>query len=253
MKEQKKASNAGVHEGQSQKRKGPPIAVAGSISEEITIVADKPLLEALKDSQLRFDHLFILLCLQHQKKILLDIFFSSASCPELTVALNFLVEQGYIIKIFNIKDEFRIIDKGSEFLASLFRINTLSGVENPIKKWDEQFEEWWSTYPRTATWVANNGHMFISGRVLHTGTKKENRKLYLALLEEGVFSHEQLIASLKCEIAAKKKQSVLKNENALNYMKGSHSYLMCRYFENFMGLIDSGILNEEPTSSWEAG
>lgn len=253
MKEQKRTSNAGIHEGQSIKRKGPPTGAAGSTTEEITITADESVIALLKESQLRFDHLFILLCLHHKKKTLLDIFFSGAICLELSEAVQFLIEQGFIAKIINIKDDYRINDKGSDFLTALFRINITPVTDPPTKKWDEQFEEWWSTYPRTATWVADNGHMFISGRVLHTGTKKENRKLYLALLEEGIFTHEQLIASLKCEIAAKKKQSLLKNENALNYMKGSHSYLMCRYFENFMGLIDSGILNEEPSSSWEAG
>jgi hypothetical protein len=257
MKEEKSPGSYGNLKDQSTKRKDPHLDVGESGLSTITIVVDDKVISLLKMAGLSIDQLFILQCLHLKSNSLLAVFFSGFQEAALP-ALQTLVQKEYVLKINNIRDEYIIDQKGADLLRSLLNTSGKSSsntIDTDInsKSFDTKFEEWWAAYPRTATWVAENGTMFISGRVLHTGTKKENRKLYLAILDEGIYSHEQLIASLRCEIAAKKKQSVLKGENALNYMKGSHSYLMCRYFENFMALIDSGILSEERTSSWEAG
>ena len=118
---------------------------------------------------------------------------------------------------------------------------------------NSNFDEWWSMYPATAGWTTDDGRKFLSGRSLRSGSKEDNKKAYLTILNEGKYTAKDLIDCLNYEIAAKKSQSLLTGNNHLQFMKGSLAYLNQRTFENFIDLVRSGDSIDEKTSNWEIG
>jgi hypothetical protein len=76
--------------------------------------------------------------------------------------------------------------------------------------------------------------------------KKDDCKAKLnAILQEGEYTIEELIAALKYEVLQKKENSYASKINKLCYMQNSLTYLNQRSFEPFIELIREGKTIEE--------
>jgi hypothetical protein len=74
----------------------------------------------------------------------------------------------------------------------------------------------------------------------------ENCKLkFNAILSEGEYTADDLIAAVEFDVLQKKENSVKNNENKLKYMQNSLTYLTQRSFEPFIELVRQGITIEE--------
>lgn len=102
----------------------------------------------------------------------------------------------------------------------------------------EAFDLWWKTYPGTDTFT-HGGKEFTGTRSLRT--KKDDCKAKLnAILGEGDYTIEELIAALEYEVLQKKENSVKTKTNRLTFMQNSLTYLNQRTFEPFIELIREG-------------
>ena len=109
----------------------------------------------------------------------------------------------------------------------------------------EDFEKWWKAYPGTDTF-SHGGKTFAGTRALRTYI--DNCKLkFNAILSEGEYTADDLIAALQFDVLQKKENSVKSNENKLKYMQNSLTYLTQRSFEPFIELVREGITIKEST------
>lgn len=116
-------------------------------------------------------------------------------------------------------------------------VSSTSNIKKELKKikgtQNEQYLEWISLYPATASWVTTQGYNFSSSRKLRTNTPEAEQK-YLAILNEKKYTHEDMKNVLLYQIALIQKESVLKEENKMEYMQGTIPYLNQRTFENYL-------------------
>lgn len=109
----------------------------------------------------------------------------------------------------------------------------------------EDFERWWKAFPGTDTFK-HKDKTFAGTRALRRDI--ENCKLkFNAILSEGEYTADDLIAALEFDILQKKENSVKNNENKLKYMQNSLTYLTQRSFEPFIELVREGITVKEST------
>ncbi len=102
----------------------------------------------------------------------------------------------------------------------------------------DDFEKWWKAYPGTDTFT-HRGNAFTGSRSMRV--KKEDCKSKLnAILAEGEYKIEELIAALEYEVLQKKENSVKTKSNRLTFMQNSLTYLNQRTFEPFIELIREG-------------
>ncbi len=203
--------------------------------------------------RLNIDHLFILEAMYHKEYDILD-YYDKGYTDERKILNYQNLERKLFIVPDNLTTYYIISVQGKEFYEELLAISNGNTpisykANNTIR--DTNFEKWWSTYPSTAAWVTEDGKKFISGRSLRSGSKEDNRKAYLKIINEGNYTDEELILCLKYEIDAKKKQSLDTNSNHLQFMKGSLAYLNQRTFENFIEPVRSGDSIDETSSNWE--
>ena len=114
-----------------------------------------------------------------------------------------------------------------------------------VKKKPEanNFDEWWKTYPGTDTFT-HKGKDFTGTRSMRV--KRDDCKAKLnAILEEGEYTIDELVAALKYEVLQKKENSYASKTNKLCYMQNSLTYLNQRSFEPFIELIREGKTIEE--------
>lgn len=105
------------------------------------------------------------------------------------------------------------------------------------------FADWWKAYPGTDNFVYK-GKTFSGSRSLRQ--KKEECKIkFNKILEEGIYTCEELIAALQYEVMQKKEASVKAGTNRMMYMQNSLTYLNQRTFESFIELIREGAKIEE--------
>lgn len=112
------------------------------------------------------------------------------------------------------------------------------------------FDEWWKLYPGTDTFTYN-GKKFRGTRALRKD-KQACKIKFDAILNEGDYTPQQLIAALKFEIEQKVLESMRRGNNRLTYMQNSLTYLNQRTFEAFIELIEQEGDNAgpaEPTGS----
>lgn len=107
------------------------------------------------------------------------------------------------------------------------------------KKTDvEGFELWWKAYPGTDTFT-HKGKDFTGTRSMRV--KKDDCKAKLnAILAEGEYTIEDLIAALEYEVLQKKENSIKTKTNKLTFMQNTLTYLNQRSFEPFIELIREG-------------
>lgn len=100
------------------------------------------------------------------------------------------------------------------------------------------FERWWKAYPGTDTFTHKNKD-FTGTRSLRA--KKEDCKTKLnAILAEGEYTIDEMIAALEYEVLQKKENSIKTKTNKLSFMQNSLTYLNQRTFEPFIELIKEG-------------
>ena len=111
------------------------------------------------------------------------------------------------------------------------------------------FADWWKAYPGTDNFVYK-GKTFSGSRSLRQ-KKEECKNKFNKILEEGVYTCDELIAALQYEVSQKKEASIKSATNRMMYMQNSLTYLNQRTFESFIELIREGARVEE--SSGVAG
>jgi hypothetical protein len=103
---------------------------------------------------------------------------------------------------------------------------------------DENFLEWWKTFPATNIF-SYKGKKFAGDRTLRV-KQLECMVKYEKILLEGDYSPTDLLNALKYEIIMKKESSIKANTNKLTNMHNSLTYLNQRDFDGFIELLNSG-------------
>jgi hypothetical protein len=143
-----------------------------------------------------------------------------------------------------VSEQFRLTVLGKillEFLATRAKTSKI------VKKTETfaEFERWWAAYPGTDIFV-HKGKSFSGGRTLRVNKDDCQIKLN-TILAEGEYTIDQLIAALDYEVLQKKENSVKTGTNRLTYMQSSITYLNQRSFQNYIELINQGVVvNESP-------
>jgi len=115
------------------------------------------------------------------------------------------------------------------------------GEDVKIKKviTNDDFEEWWKSYPGTDSFV-HKGVTFTGSRSLRA--RKDECKVKLKkILDEGEYTITELIEALKFEVLQKKENSIKQKSNKLSFMQNSLTYLNQRTFEPFIELVREGM------------
>ena len=96
-----------------------------------------------------------------------------------------------------------------------------------------QFEELWSLFPGKASFEYN-GKKFTSEQA-----KKGNYQLckekYQKILDEGRFTHQQILQAMLVEVQTRKIESYKTGKNVLHYMNGLQPWLNGQKFEVYIG------------------
>lgn len=117
--------------------------------------------------------------------------------------------------------------------------------DNIIKKKpaSEDFKMWWKAFPGTDTFKYKN-KTFTGSRSLRRD--EENCRLkFNAILSEGDYTANDLIAAIEFDVLQKKENSYKSGDNKLKYIQNSLTYLTQRSFEPFIELVKQGIVIEE--------
>lgn len=117
---------------------------------------------------------------------------------------------------------------------------TKTDLKLPKKESDDAaFKLWWSNYPGTDTFDFQGKH-FKGSRALRVNKVKCEEK-FNKILEEGEYTSNQLIDSMKLDVLQKKHASIKARTNKVTYMQNSLTYLNQRSFEPFIELINKGV------------
>jgi len=107
----------------------------------------------------------------------------------------------------------------------------------------EDFKRWWKAFPGTDTF-RHKDKTFAGSRSLRRD--EENCRLkFNAILSEGDYTADDLIAAIEFDVLQKKENSYKSGENKLKYIQNSLTYLTQRSFEPFIELVKQGIVIEE--------
>lgn len=133
-----------------------------------------------------------------------------------------------------ITEEDELTIPGKDILAFL----ETKGSNKFVKKKpaSEDFLKWYNTYPATDTFTYK-GKTFNGTRKLWAD-KHSCRLKFDAILMEGRFTADQMIAALELEIRQRKEASLKEGSNQLKYMINSLSYLNQNSHEAFIRLIE---------------
>jgi hypothetical protein len=139
-------------------------------------------------------------------------------------------------------EQFKITVLGRNLLEFM---NSRAKTSKIVKKTQTfaEFERWWAAFPGTDIFT-HKGKSFSGGRTLRV--YKDDCQLKLdAILAEGEYTVDQLIAALEYEVLQKKENSFKTGTNRLTYMQGSLTYLNQRSFQNYIELINQGVVIKE--------
>jgi hypothetical protein len=141
-----------------------------------------------------------------------------------------------------VSEQFKITVLGRNLLEFM---NSRAKTSKIVKKTQTfaEFERWWAAYPGTDIFT-HKGKSFSGGRTLRV--YKDDCQVKLdAILAEGEYTIDQLIAALEYEVLQKKENSFKTGTNRLSYMQGSLTYLNQRSFQNYIELINQGVVIKE--------
>ena len=141
-----------------------------------------------------------------------------------------------------VSEQFKITVLGRNLLEFM---NTRAKTSKIVKKTQTfaEFERWWAAFPGTDIFT-HKDKSFSGGRTLRV--YKDDCQVKLdAILAEGEYTVDQLIAALEYEVLQKKENSFKTGTNRLSYMQGSLTYLNQRSFQNYIELINQGVVIKE--------
>jgi hypothetical protein len=141
-----------------------------------------------------------------------------------------------------VSEQFKITVLGRNLLEFM---NSRAKTSKIVKKTQTfaEFEKWWAAFPGTDIFT-HKGKSFSGGRTLRV--YKDDCQVKLdAILAEGEYTVDQLIAALEYEVLQKKENSFKTGTNRLSYMQGSLTYLNQRSFQNYIELINQGVVIKE--------
>ena len=200
------------------------------------------IINKLRALNMDFNDLFILECFYYKiDKEFFDVYtIPSMQDFNLSARYQFLKKNEYLIEDPNDTSKMIISVKGQDLYDLLSNPEPITihsiVVDCADKTPDDNFEEWWKTFPTTTSWVTDDKNTkFIGSRNIKNLTKANAKVKYLKLLNQGL-KHEDLLGSLKYEIALKKLDSIKKNANQMEYFKGMESYLNQ---ERYLAFIDT--------------
>jgi hypothetical protein len=157
--------------------------------------------------------------------------------PKMSVLCQTLRRKGLL------SESFKLTLIGKSVLGFLDEEGTPETKLVKKKQDSNDFDEWWKAYPGTDTFT-HKGKDFTGTRSMRV--KKDDCKAKLnAILQEGEYTIDELIAALKYEVLQKKENSYASKTNKLSYMQNSLTYLNQRTFEPFIELIREGKTIEE--------
>jgi hypothetical protein len=159
--------------------------------------------------------------------------------PKMSVLCQTLRRKGLL------SESFKLTLIGKSVLGFLDEEGTPETKLVKKKQDSNDFDEWWKAYPGTDTFT-HKGKDFTGTRSMRV--KKDDCKAKLnAILQEGEYTIDELIAALKYEVLQKKENSYASKTNKLSYMQNSLTYLNQRTFEPFIELIREGnTIKEKP-------
>ena len=139
-------------------------------------------------------------------------------------------------------EQFKITVLGRNLLEFM---NSRAKTSKIVKKTQTfaEFERWWAAFPGTDIFT-HKGKSFSGGRTLRVSKDECQLKLD-SILAEGEYTVDQLIAALEYEVLQKKENSFKTGTNRLTYMQGSLTYLNQRSFQNYIELINQGVVIKE--------
>ncbi len=141
-----------------------------------------------------------------------------------------------------VSEQFKITVLGRNLLEFM---NSRAKTSKIVKKTQTfaEFERWWAAFPGTDIFT-HKGKSFSGGRTLRV--YKDDCQVKLdSILAEGEYTIDQLIAALEYEVLQKKENSFKTGTNRLTYMQGSLTYLNQRSFQNYIELINQGVVIKE--------
>lgn len=142
-----------------------------------------------------------------------------------------------------VTEDFKITLIGKSILGLLDEEGTPELKLKKTKIKSDDFESWWKAYPGTDTFT-HKGQSFTGTRSMRV--KKDDCKSKLnAIIAEGEYKIEELIAALEFEVLQKKENSIKAKANKLTFMQNSLTYLNQRTFEPFIELIKAGVKIED--------
>ena len=141
-----------------------------------------------------------------------------------------------------VSEQFKITVLGRNLLEFM---NSRAKTSKIVKKTQTfaEFERWWAAFPGTDIFT-HKGKSFSGGRTLRVNKDECQLKLD-SILAEGEYTIDQLIAALEYEVTQKKENSFKTGTNRLTYMQGSITYLNQRSFQNYIELINQGVVIKE--------
>ena len=144
-----------------------------------------------------------------------------------------------------LSENFKITVIGKSILGFLAEEGTPDLKLVKKKQSSESFELWWKSYPGTDTFT-HKAKSFTGTRSMRM--KKEDCKTkFNAILAEGEYTADEMVAALEYEVLQKKENSIKTKTNRLTFMQNSLTYLNQRTFEPFIELIREGkTVAEEP-------
>lgn len=140
-----------------------------------------------------------------------------------------------------ITEENKITLIGQELLD--FMASKIVSTISRVKKSTKEFDEWWESYPST-------DHFEFKGKVF-TGSRgmrvqKEKCKLkFNAIVNEGIYSAQEIIDATKYVVQLKKENSYRKKSNDLTYLQNSFTFLDKDHYVPFIELGKQGITIQE--------
>lgn len=132
-----------------------------------------------------------------------------------------------------INEEDKITIVGIEILNFIAK-KTNKKFEKP-KIVSTEFDKWWELFPSTNAFKVQ-GKDFKVSRAFKV--KKEGcRVLFNTIVLAGLYTSNEVFKATEFDINLRKNESFIKKQNQLTYLRNSHTYLLNKDFEGFVGMI----------------